>query len=416
MRIANGVNVERVSSQKQGLQGDSHNDQEKQLPIAIARVEGQYNVKIKIVRNFQLTESATVELELQPLYKILQECKKMKDKPEFVFLKSIDRASRAGGTVFLQLFEMFKLEGIMLIDVYGIIQNQTINTLQHLELSFPWSTYNPAYIGMYMEAERVHSEARDILTRLIGAEINYKRLGYSVGQPPFGLKNITVVTSSGKRKVWAPDEKESKWIIRILQLRAEGIKTDRQIMEEVNALGFRTRTENVYDRNDKTKVVGTRGGKQLETSKQIDNIVENLAYAGIVSHSWLMGSYIRAQQFLGLVSIDLWNKANIGKNKIIIDGAVITIVKGKIAEHLLRKNKHNPLVPYKNVVLCPICDKPFYGSAPLNGSGVPTPTYHCNRKHKYFGVNAIDFHKTLYEFVSHTQCRDDVAMKLRKKS
>src|SRR3990167_1518747 len=176
MDIAYGITIEAVSSQKQGLIGDSHKDQAKQLPLAIQRTENGIGKKIKIVKDYQLTGSRRVELDLQPLYKVLQDAKNLKHKPEFAFLKSVDRSTRSGALIYAQLKALFIKEGVQIVDVYGVISTQSINTLEHHNIEYEWSKYSPTFVNELLEAERAHSEVRDILTRLIGAEINYTRL------------------------------------------------------------------------------------------------------------------------------------------------------------------------------------------------------------------------------------------------
>src|SRR5581483_9077758 len=194
MDIAYGITIEAVSSQKQGLIGDSHKDQAKQLPLAIQRVENVINKKVKIIKDYQLTGSRRVDLDLQPLYKVLQDAKTLKPKPGFAFLKSVDRSTRSGALVYAQLKAMYMKEGIQLVDVYGVISTQSINTLAHHDIEYEWSKYSPTYITELLEAERAHSEVRDILTRLIGSEIAYTRMGYWIGQAPPGYQIIKKMT------------------------------------------------------------------------------------------------------------------------------------------------------------------------------------------------------------------------------
>jgi len=62
---------------------------------------------------------------------------------------------------------------VQLVDIYGIIGTQQVNTLEHLGVSFKWSVYSPTKKSEMLEAERAKDEMRDIMSRMIGAEIRY---------------------------------------------------------------------------------------------------------------------------------------------------------------------------------------------------------------------------------------------------
>ncbi|HWD91720.1 MAG TPA: zinc ribbon domain-containing protein [Verrucomicrobiae bacterium] len=76
-------------------------------------------------------------------------------------------------------------------------------------------------------------------------------------------------------------------------------------------------------------------------------------------------------------------------------------------KQLKRKTRQNPLFPYKNIVLCPYCKKSFTGSCPKGKSGHRFPTYHCSRKHKYFGVSKSEFDEAVDNFVRRLKFRPD---------
>lgn len=415
MKTANAITIERLSAQKLAIMGDSHNDQEKQLPLAIQRVEAQDNVKIKIVKNFPLTESATVELSIQPLYKILQQIKQMDKKIEYAFIKSTDRTTRGGGSMLLNIKEMYLAEGVKLYDVYGMFNHRTINTLEHLDVEFSWSKFNPTDSMLFLKGEQDKDEVRNILTRMIGAEIRYVRSGYVVMEPALGLKNIRVQTDQGKRVVLTANEVESKWIIRIFELKAEG-RDDTFIIDEVNKMGFKTRTENVYDKFDKAKVIGHKGGKKLD-EKGLYRIIQNPVYVGFMRHKWLDGKYIKTQKFDGLVTLELWNLANKDKYVLIIEGEEAKILERGKDPLRQRKDPHNSLFPFKNVLGCPIkgCDKALAGSAPKNGSGGHTRTYHHAWKHKYYGINADKLETKIYEYLANIEFEEQFADDIRRR-
>lgn len=108
---------------------------------------------------------------------------------------------------------------------------------------------------------------------------------------------------------------------------------------------------------------------------------------------WTHYKSIRAQ-YPGLISIELWNRANRGKLAIMQNkdgGLEMTKSKGV---HGKERLKNNPLFPYK-FITCPNCGKPMLGSSPRGKLGKPHPTSHCARNHKYFGVPKKVFDTTV---------------------
>jgi hypothetical protein len=414
MHKADGVIIGRVSSQKQGLRGDSHEDQNKTTDPVIKRVELQDNVKINIVKTFELVESASGDIiEIQPLFTVLQELKRMSPVPRYAFLKSVDRVSRGGGDMVLLLKKMYLTEGIMLYDAYGMINHTTINTLEHLNRKYKWSQKNPTDIMLYLSGEMAKDDVSGILTRLIGAEITYTRLGYSTMDAPFGLKNKKLHTEHGRRTVWEMHETEGRWVVRIFELSAEGYD-DEQIIKIVNEMGYKTRIKNRYASKDKARVIGKIGGLPLDR-KQLDRLRWNPVYAGYMKHEWLDGKIVKTRHFDGIIDVDLWNKANSDKYTLLVDRDEARIVEKAKDLKRVRKDPHNPLFPFKNVVGCPVCSKPLNGSSPRNGSGGHTRTYSHGWGHEFYGINADKLEKQIYKFIENIEFKEKYAIALRRK-
>jgi site-specific DNA recombinase len=70
--------------------------------------------------------------------------------------------------------------------------------------------------------------------------------------------------------------------------------------------------------------------------------------------------------------------------------------------------RNNPLFPYRILVLCPSCRKPFSGSCPRGRSGQVFPAYHCSRKHKYFGVPKTEFDTNFEKFVQRLEFKSEI--------
>jgi hypothetical protein len=185
---------------------------------------------------------------------------------------------------------------------------------------------------------------------------------------------------------------------RIFEMRAQGIYSGQEIADDINRLGFKTRTTYVRDKYDRSKVKRVVGGRPIDV-KMIDRIAHSLIYAGIINGKWTNDKPVKAQ-FEGLVSIDLFNRANHGKLIIeIANGNDITIHRKQPKEWQLVKQVVNPKFPYKKVISCPHCRKPLSGSAARGKLGIYYPAYHCSRDGHYFRVPQAQFDATIERFV-----------------
>ncbi len=400
----NALAAIRISSVKQGLQGDSPEHQKEQ----IERFAASHNLDIK--KFFIFIESASKEE--QPVQEAIDYCKKKSNDIQVFIIKSIDRFTRGGSYLYDHLKIQLEANGVRLVDIYGIISAQQINTLKHLDIEYDWSVYSPTKKTEILEAERAKDEMRDIMTRMIGAEIRYVRMGYRVRRAPFGYQNFKVETPHGKRVILKPHPKESKWIIRMFELRLQGNLNDTEIVEKLNSLGFKTRTFLRHDPNDKTKIIGKGGGKPL-TDKQFWRLVQNSIYAGVSVEKWTEDKPIKGK-FDGLVSTKIFNKANRGKIIIGEKNGEITIHKDKPPDYLLNKQVKNPRFPYKRHVMCPHCSKPLYGSASRGKSGKYYPAYHCNKRGHYFRVSLNEFNEAIENFVIGLDITPKYAEKLKQ--
>ena len=237
----NAIAAIRISSTKQGLEGDSPEAQREQ----IERFAQTHNINVK--KFFVFIESASKEH--QPVQEAIDYCKNPKNNIQLFVIKSIDRFTRGGSYSYDHLKMQLTRYGVKLVDIYGVIGTQEINTLEHLGVNYSWSTYSPTKKSEILEAERAKDELRDIMSRMIGAEIRYMRLGYSVKSAPFGYVNEKVETPHGKRCILKPNPKESRWVLKMFELRIKSTMSDQEIVDELNRLGFKSR---IYLLRDKT--------------------------------------------------------------------------------------------------------------------------------------------------------------------
>jgi site-specific DNA recombinase len=384
----NAVIAVRVSSEKQFHEGDSPEAQREQLK----RLAASLNANVK--KTFTFAESGAKAD--QPMQAAIDYCRDPKNNIQFFLIKSIDRFTRGGADFYGPLKKQLDQIGVNLVDSYGIISQQRVNTLDHLDISYSWSEYSPSQKTEYLEAERAKDELRDILTRVVGAEIRYTRIGYWMRQAPYGFIGEKVETRNGKRTILKEHPVEGPLLKRIFELREAGILHDREIIADLNQRGFKTRAHYIRDKYDRTKILGKRGGNPLDKDA-MDLLLRNPIYAGVNNEKWTNGKPVRTV-FDGLVSIETFNKANRGKVFIVDDGDDITIQTEMAPPHQVNKGIRNPEFPYRKFVGCSKCGSPMYGSTSRGYNGTRYPAYHCNKGH-YFRIPKKELEDTIIEFV-----------------
>ena len=371
----------RVSTIKQAQDGESLEAQEK----ICRKIASGRNLKIvpdgKVFR-----ESFSGKMNHRPILdKLLAYIKKHPNEVDYFVFRVIDRFTRGGSLSYETIKAELAKYNVELIDSYGVIR-PSINTLEHLGVEFSWSKYSPSEITEIVLANSGKAEVTNILTRMIGSEISLTRDGYKSGPPDDGYLNKKTRINNKKKTVQIPDPERSLYYIEIFNLRASNLYTDEEIVAKLNAMGFKTRIRNIWN-TTKEETIGTKGGKPL-CVKQLQRIIKRSIYCGVIMHKWTSNLPVRAR-YDGLVSIDKFNKANRGKIflKENIDNSITALYDYESTKKEEKRSKNNPLFPCKNIILCPLCKKPFLGSSPKGKSGKKFPTYHCARNHKYFGVS-----------------------------
>lgn len=387
----NAVGAIRVSSEKQGRDGDSPEDQKEQID-RFAKMRG-----LNIKEHFAFLESGSKDK--QPMQLAIDYCKNPKNNIRYFIIKSIDRFTRGGSRMYEDLKTQLDECGVTLIDTYGVISDQKVNTLDHLGFKYRWSEYSPSKKSEILEAERAKDELRDIMTRMVGAEIRYTQLGYWMRRPPYGFISEKVETQHGKRCVLKPHPTEVKFVTMMYELRAKRVR-DEDIVTKVNSLGCRTRVQYKRDPKDRTKVIKKLGGDPM-TVKAMQKLLRNPIYAGINAEKWTGGRPIRCA-FEGLVSVELFNRANKGK-RVISEGenGEIIVSTARPKEHLIDKGRRNADFPYRKFILCPNCNNPLSGSASRGKSGKYYPAYHCSNHGHYYRIPKAELESNVVEFIRH---------------
>lgn len=396
-KLLNAVAAIRVSSTKQGTEGDSPEAQREQIEqFAKGR-----NIKIRKV--FVFLESAS--REQQPMQEAIDYCKDPKHNIQLFIVKSIDRFTRLGSYTYTSLKAQLEARNVRLTDIYGIIGAQKVNTLEHLGVSYKWSVYDPTKNSEILEAERASDEKRDIMSRMIGAEVRYTRLGYWMRKPLYGYVSVRIETRNGKRCMLHPHPIEAPLIIKMFELRSRNTLTDPQIVDEINKLGFKSRINFVRSKQDKTKIIRESGGCKLSV-KQLQRLIRNTVYAGVNTERWAGGQPVKLRAG-GLISTEVFNAANRGNIVIVERAGEITVRHKATMQQKLVKGVHNPEYPYKRYVLCPICNHAFGGSAARGKNGKYYPAYHCSTLGHQFRIPKLQFDTTITDFLSGVQVSPD---------
>jgi hypothetical protein len=392
----NAVAAIRVSSVRQGTDGDSPEAQKEQIE-SFARA---HNINLK--ETFVFLESASKNE--QPMQQAVNFCKDPKNDVQLFIIKSIDRFTRGGATPYDQLKNQLEKYGVKLVDIYGVISQQKVNTLEHLGVQYSWSQYSPSQKMEFLEAERAKDELRDIMSRMIGAEVRYTRMGYWMRGAPYGYASRRIETSNGKRLILDRFPKEAHFIEKMFELRRQGTLSDQQIVDEINRLGYASRNFNRRANTDKTQITARMGGNTL-TLKRFWIYICNPIYAGVIYEKWTEDQPIKGQ-FEGLVSFATFNAANRGKLMIEEDDGVITITERAVAEFQLKKGTHNAEYPFRKSVTCSTCARPLFGSA-AKGRNRYYPGYHCNKRGHHFRVPKAKLESTVEHFVELVTYNDD---------
>ncbi len=239
------------------------------------------------------------------LNQIFREIEKKPGSIEAVIIPEIDRFTR-GGSYWYEFFKNRLLKnGVELIDVAGVIQ-PVRNTLESHGFEYDWSRVSPSRTSETMAAENAREEVTKILTRTIGQQIKLVGEGYRTREAPLGFRNKKIEDEDGKKKtILVPHPQEAPWIETMFQLRAEGILSDEEICDHINALGFRTR---IRKRREKftRKPIGIIGGKQL-TPKLLQKLISNPNYCAIILEKWTRYQPVKAP-WSGLISIETFNR------------------------------------------------------------------------------------------------------------
>jgi DNA invertase Pin-like site-specific DNA recombinase len=354
--------------------------------------------------------TGSVSSSERPVYtSLIKEIQKLKGKIKYFVIKKIDRSSRAGSQEYLKTKIELRILGVELRDVDGVIQPE-FNRLDHRGVGYTWSNTSPSYLAEVIIAELAAEERKGILIRTVDTSVDRIEQGYKVRQSNYGFENKQVVGKDGKLKyIQIPYDPEAKYIRELFRLSVETIKSDKEITETLNAQGCKTRSQNLWNKNQDA-IIGRREGNSL-SEKQMQRWRKNPIYAGVIVENWgqiQKKQIIRKADYDGLVSVDVFNRANKGKVYIQFfdKDKVKVLYNQKPDRDIKRRQKFNSDYKFKNVILCNLCRQPLKASASTGGSGKRVPAYHCDRGHKYLGYPQAIFEENVNKFLDKLRFAD----------
>ncbi len=212
-----------------------------------------------------LEEVFTGSTKYRPTYqKILSLIKENPNKIKYFVIARIDRMSREGSEVYLQMKSELADLGVELRDTQGIIQPST-NTLAHRGIGFKWSEFTPSRLAEIITTEGAKSERVSILSRTMDTSVARVETGYKLRESHFGFRNQKVVGEDGKEKtIQVRDEKEAPWIEAIFEKTLIGTP-DQEIADYVNSLGYKSRPRKKWQgKRENKRIIGVVDGIQLE--------------------------------------------------------------------------------------------------------------------------------------------------------
>ncbi len=397
------IGYARVSTPKQAQNGEGLEDQEK----AIKRYCKQQGW-VLFPEDTVFKEPYTGTKKDRPVYNqildILKTNKKAVNIKYFVFW-DFDRLTRAGEIDYDQIWNDVKNFDVQLRDTTGIIQEEKDAFEEFdFDFSYEWATARPSEDTERQKVEDARKERIKILQRLIKPEIKLTQEGYHIGRGDYGYRNKKIFVENKKKCIQERYEPEAKYVERFYKLRAEGVLSDQEICDDLNAMGYESRALNIWSK-DKTKVIGMMGAKKL-TPKHLQSIIRRFSYCGIICEKWTKYQPIKAK-YEGLVSLDEWNRANRGK--IFLEEApdgTLTLLEN-VSIHGKKRKKYNPDFPFKGVLMCEVCSKPMKASASTGKSGKSFGAYHCERNHKRNAFTQREVEKNYRNFLENIKFTDE---------
>ena len=399
----------RVSTKKQSQTGESP---EHQLRRGLATAASRFHANPEEVFVMNETWSGRAEdrPSLDQAYELVRSCV----IPNLLFY-DIDRLTRAGPEQYERIKRRFKDVGCDIVDVKGIIQ-PVANSLAGSggnfgpDFSYEWSVFSSSEKAEVMEAQMAKDEARKILGRTVPIMIDNVQKGRTNRPAPYGYLNCKIIDDSGKPQPSMETVDAEAFYIRKLYEGLAAGRDVRSLCDELNQLGFKSRSRKRWN-VDHSVVVGTTGGNPLNP-EQAWRILERPLYAGFNFEKWTYWCPVQAHH-PAIVSVKLWNAANKGRWKLQKTAAGPSDwervdLKTDIERRSYRRER--PDFPFKSLIHCPECNKPMKASF-SKGKYQRFGYYHCARGHRRVAIRREVLHQLLSTMLSDLTFTPEVAVR-----
>jgi hypothetical protein len=231
---------------------------------------------------------------------------------------------------------------------------------------------------------------------------------YKVRNSDFWFKLKKVATPYWVKKIQIDYQEESIFIKKMFELKSRWDLNDKEITEELNLMWFKSRIRDKWN-NEKTEVTWSIWWKKLN-SEQLQRYIKSPVYAWIICEVWTWNKPIKAP-YNWLISIELWNKANIWKYKInIIDEENIEIehykweTKLQEAPIIQKPKNYNPDYMFWKVLKCPQCEWHLTAEKSKSKSWKYHHYYSCRWKkgikHKNYSLRRDDINNEIVKVFS----------------
>lgn len=382
----------RVSTEKQKREGNGLENQQK-WGMDLAK---RKNWKIAAIFLEDLSGRTINRPVFDEICKFLQMCN---CRIKYCVVITIDRVTREGSVEYINMKRKLQQYGASLVDFEGTIQ-PPVNMLEHLGFEYDWSVYSPSETAEKLRADQSSEEIKKMLNRNIGSEIEQTNEGYYMRCAPDGYLNKKIIIDGKKKSILEHDPERVHFYKEMFRL-ASLHYPHSEIVDRINAMGFLSKQRNLWEKDDEKgdRIIGKVGGVPLRIDR-LQAILNTSIYYGIVMEKWTHYKAVKAA-FPGIGDIELFNKIHRGKKfiKELPDGKLQLIEGSEIDNAPKRYSRHNPDFPFKNLILCPECDKPFKGSFSKGQLGKRYPFYHCSRGHKHLGVARAKFENNVIRYL-----------------
>lgn len=344
----------RVSWSKQSKYWESLEYQEEQCRAFCGR--SGYQVLAVFKEQFTWVKDKRPKLE-----EALEFIKNSELKIDHVIVFRVDRVSRWGIVVHESFKEQFKALWVTVKDTFWVItEDKNALEIKWINTSkYNWAKDTTNKLTENVTVMMSENERNTILQRMLWQSIRNWMRGYKTRNSDFWFKNKKVMTPMWKKTIQVENKEESIFIKRMFELKARWDLSDKEITEEINLMGYKSRQRDKWNSN-KTEIVWIIGWNQL-TSEQLQRYIKSPIYAWIICEEWTWNRPIKAP-YEWLVSIELWNKANRWRYKInILNDEEIHIeyynweIKLEDAPIIQKPKNYNPDYPFWKVLECPLC-------------------------------------------------------------